>query len=112
MPTREELELRKLELEVRELERSSWLRPAYMAALLPIVLATLGFLSAWMSGYFSNERAKLKQETAQLQSERKTLIQERDNAQRAREALFEVIKYANRVLGGDASPTPTPADSN
>ena len=74
MATKEELEIRKLELEIRDLARSPFLRPAYMAALLPIVLATLGFLSAWLSGYFSDERAKLKQETAQLQSERATLV--------------------------------------
>jgi hypothetical protein len=116
MASREELELRKLELEVRELERSPWLRPAYLAALLPIVLATLGFLSAWMAGYFSDERAKLKQDTAQLKLDRDAQKQGRDEMQlKFEEADAIVTRVRNtidqiereRAQRAGASPSPT-----
>jgi hypothetical protein len=113
MPTREELELRKLELEIRDLGRSPWLRPAYIAALLPAILATIGFLTAWMSGYFSDERAKLKRETVQLQSEREAIKRERDHWKINAEFLLRYLQEENEKMRKELglSPTPSPPAS-
>jgi cell division protein FtsL len=78
MPSREELELRKLELEVADFSRPAWLRASYLAALLPTVIAVLGFLAALLSGFFSDERRQLRQQTTQLQAERDSLSKEKD----------------------------------
>lgn len=92
MPTREELELRKLELEVRDLARPPWMRAVYIAALLPAMLALLTFVSAWMSGYFDRERLRLKEETVQLRAGRDALQAERAKLQGSVEALVTELR--------------------
>lgn len=79
MDSKEELDRRKLELEIAELHKPLWLRPAYLGVALPIVLSILAFLSALLSGYFDRERAALRVEIKQLVENRDSLKRERDD---------------------------------
>jgi len=53
------LERKKLALEIADLERSWWKRPAYVLAALPTVLAFGTLLVGALSGYFSAQLTKL-----------------------------------------------------
>ncbi len=91
MDSKEELERRKLELEIAELDKPLWLRPAYLAVALPIVLSILAFLSALLSGYFDRERAALRVEIRQLSDNRDSLKRERDQLAVDRDFLMKHI---------------------
>jgi cell division protein FtsB len=116
MPTREELETRKLELEVRDLARPPWMRAVYIAALLPVVLALLTFLSAWLSGYFDAERLRLKQETQQLRADRDGLKTESRALHASVDLLVDMVHKMTQAINEDnklfdrikKAPTPIP----
>jgi sensor domain CHASE-containing protein len=101
MSSREELELRKLELEIRDLSRPPWLRAVYLAALLPALLAVLTFVSAWLSGYFDRERIRLKQETSQLRSDRDALKAEKTQLGASVEVLIDALKRSTKRIQED-----------
>ncbi len=77
----ESLEIRKLLLECEKLQQELshnalawWKRPAYLVGIAPIIIALIGFLSAWATGYFDNQRAKLENEIEDLMAEQSSLI--------------------------------------
>lgn len=109
MDSKEELERRKLELEIAELRKPLWLRPAYVGVSLPIVLSILAFLSALLSGYFDRERAALRVEIKQLVEHRDSLKRERDQLavnQQAYRHYFEQRRLKRDQNASGASPTP------
>ncbi len=71
MKTNEEtsLELKKLALEIAELERPWWKRPSFVLASLPAILATLTLLYGLTNGYFSTAFAKLENQKIALGNE-------------------------------------------
>ena len=58
------LESRKLELEIRDLQRKWWQKPAYLQILLPVCIALISagaaLLIAYTNGFFDSQRAKLR----------------------------------------------------
>jgi hypothetical protein len=52
----EALTREKLKLEIRELERPIWQRPAAIGATTSLFIAVVGFFAAWWTGYFDRER--------------------------------------------------------
>lgn len=74
-PSKEELERRKLTLEIGELERQWWQRPVYLSILLPMVLAALTVLAGILSGYFDRERTELKRNVEALNREKSALLE-------------------------------------
>jgi hypothetical protein len=66
------LECRKLEKEIKEQTRPWWTRTAYLAVFVPTLVAVLGFIQAFRSGYFDVQA--LRQEVR----ERELKLQKRD----------------------------------
>ena len=60
------LELQKLELEIKELARPIWRRPAFLGAFLPLMLAIVGLASSVFTGFFDQRMAALREERQQL----------------------------------------------
>ena len=67
--TKEELELKKLALEIKDLERSFWKRPTYILAALPTLLAVVTLSVGLFNGYFSASLTKLENQKHDLQVE-------------------------------------------
>ena len=63
------LENEKLRREIRQESLAWWKRPGYIGGVTPLLLATLGFASAWGTGFFDTQRAKLKNEVKDLQQQ-------------------------------------------
>lgn len=68
-------ELEKVKAETRHATLTWWKRPAYIAAFVPVLLSLFGFLTAWSTGFFSNERAALTTEIDALTDRRDELIE-------------------------------------
>ncbi len=66
---KEDLELKKLELEIKELARPIWLRPAFLGAFVPIVLAILALASTMLTGLFDKRMAELRDQREKLEEE-------------------------------------------
>lgn len=68
-PTKEELERKKIELEIKDLERPFWKRPTYILSALPTILAIIGLLYGFANGYFSATSAKLEAQKLKLETD-------------------------------------------
>jgi hypothetical protein len=86
METKEELEKRQLQLqndktqaELSEILRPWYKRPAYIAALSPIVLALIAFLGAALAGYFDSSRRQLQIENRTIATGIEKLKEERSS---------------------------------
>jgi len=69
-------ELEKLNIEISELKRPLWSRTGFIAAMSPLALALIAFLSAWLNGYFDRTRVELAADIEQLIDQRGTLTAE------------------------------------
>src|SRR5688572_29027034 len=67
------LECDKLRAEIAEVSVVWWQRPGYLGSVGPIVIAVVGFLSVWSTGFFDTQRATLKSEVAGLKTEEAAL---------------------------------------
>ena len=83
------LEIRKLELEIRDLSLKWWQRPVYIAACIPIVLGVVAFSSALASGYFDQRKEKLEAQIAELEAKRGRIG---DELERVRRDYFRTIE--------------------
>ena len=63
------LECDKLRAEIAEASVAWWRRPGYLASLVPILIAVVGFLSVWSTGFFDTQRATLKSEVEGLKTQ-------------------------------------------
>lgn len=75
---KEELELKKLALEIRDLERPFWKRPTYILAGLPTMLAVVTLSIGLFNGYFSASLIKLDNQKHDLEAEVKAFQITRD----------------------------------
>lgn len=101
LPSKDDLERQKLALEIQELERRWWQRPVYLSILLPVVLAALTVLAGILSGYFNQERRRLKDDVALLKKQKSDLVQNANSLaaenKAAREQLQTTTELLNRV---------------
>jgi hypothetical protein len=96
---RSRLELEKLRAEIDEVRLAWWKRPGYIGGLVPVVIAVVGFWSAWITGYFDTQRQNLKNEIANLEIERDQLSSANREIQRKIDDAFLRLK----VAAGEAS---------
>lgn len=71
--TREELERKKIELEIKDLERPFWKRPVYVLAALPTMLAVVTLSVGLLNGYFSASLTKLENQKQSLEVQKHDL---------------------------------------
>jgi hypothetical protein len=64
---RKALELKKLALEIADLERPWWKRPTYILAALPTFLAVVALSVGFLNGFFSAQLTKLENQKHDLQ---------------------------------------------
>ena len=67
MEKKEQLQLRKLELEIKSLKRPFWQRPAFFASVTSLVVAVAGLLIGFYTGFFDNQKLLLEIEKSQLE---------------------------------------------
>jgi hypothetical protein len=67
------LEIEKLRAEIKHESLAWWKRPGYIGGITPLVLALIGVFSAWSTGFFDTQRAKLKSEVKNLQLQKENL---------------------------------------
>jgi len=65
----EDLEAKKLRLEIQKLSRPWYWQPEYLTIAVPIALAALALFIALISGFFDYERRSLKLEKSTLENE-------------------------------------------
>jgi len=110
--TEKSLELKKLALEIADLERPWWKRPAYVLAFLPTMLAFGTLLVGAFTGYFQAEYTKLENQRHDLEVQRGQLQQQVQGLEEQRDTLMDAAKkYAAESSVPKASPTvsrPTP----
>jgi DNA repair ATPase RecN len=96
--TKRRLESRKIELEIKDLERPFWKRPVYVLAGLPTVLAVVTLSVGVFNGYFSASLTKLENQKFAVEAEikefevrRDTLHAENDRLKRENDSVEEKI---------------------
>lgn len=88
------LECEKLQAEIAQVRLEWWKRPGYIGSLAPIVLAVVGFLSAFWTGYFDTRRETLENQVNNLEYQQSQLEEETTQLRDEQEAL----KHQNQVL--------------
>jgi hypothetical protein len=81
------LECEKLRAEISQVELAWWKRPGYIGSIAPILIALVGFLSVWSTGFFETQRAELRSEIEKLETEQKDLS---NNNQKLVQASAEI----------------------
>src|SRR5262249_17469768 len=73
------LELRKLALEIADLERRWWQRPVYILSALPTLLAIFALSVGFLNGFFSAQLTKLDNQKHDLEGEIREFERTRDD---------------------------------
>lgn len=94
-------ELEKLNIEISELKRPLWSRIGFIAAMSPLALALLAFLSAWLNGYFDTTRAELAADIEELEGQRGILTAEYDGLVEQEMLADLVDRYRYFPVGTD-----------
>jgi predicted metal-dependent hydrolase len=68
-----EMEARKLELEISELERHWWQKPAYVAVFIPILVAVITLGQFLYTDSFKNQRTLLEIQSIELEKQKKEI---------------------------------------
>jgi septal ring factor EnvC (AmiA/AmiB activator) len=76
------LELKKLALEIAEMERPWWKRPTYILAALPTFLAIIALSVGFINGFFSAELTKLDNQKHDVEAQIKEFESKRDDLHR------------------------------
>lgn len=92
------LALKKLTLEIAELERPWWKRPTYILAALPTMLAFGTLLVAVFSGYFQAAYTKLENQKHDLEAQVKTFEEKRDDLSREYERTKRELEQTKDQL--------------
>lgn len=94
VPSESSLALKKLALEVADLERPWWKRPNYILAALPTLLAIVALSVGFLNGFFSAQLTKLENQRHDLEAQVKEFEAKRDDLHRqyddAKKKLEEV----------------------
>lgn len=81
-PVKAALEIKKLTLEIADLERPWWKRPTYILAALPTLLAMIALSVGVLNGFFSAQLTKLENQKHDLQSQVREFEEKRDELHR------------------------------
>jgi|GEM_PF-3508746 len=73
-----ELQARKLDLEIKELSRPWWQKPAYLSVLFPLFVGVLAVIVAYNRGFFDTQTALLELRRERLQRDIDTFTAERE----------------------------------
>lgn len=73
-----ELQVRKLDLEIKDLSRPWWQKPAYLSALFPLFIGVLAVFVAYNRGFFDTQAALLELKRERLQRDVDTFTTERN----------------------------------
>jgi len=102
------LELKKLALEIADLERPWWKRPAYVLAALPTVLAIIALSVGFLNGFFSaqltkldNQRHDLEAQVREFETTRNSLFSQNQKLQQeivAKQEILNEIKETSSRL--------------
>jgi cell division protein FtsB len=84
---KDSLQLRKLTLEIAELERPWWMRPTYILAALPTLLAVVALSVGFLNGFFSAQLTKLDNQRFSLEQQIREFESRRDQLHRENEQL-------------------------
>jgi len=106
--TKEDLEKEKLRLEIAELNKAWWKKPAYIAALFPTILALTALIYGLANGYFQASFVKLENQTHAVQVRKEQLEKDlaeleeefRESAEERRiieERKVELLKRVDEV---------------
>jgi len=105
--TKEELERKKIELEIKDLERPFWKRPVYVLAALPTILAVVTLSVGLFNGYFSasltkleNQKHDLEAQVKDFEAKRDELHSENEQLKTEKESLEVKIADLNRTTQG------------
>lgn len=107
---KDSLELRKLALEIADLERPWWKRPAYVLAALPTLLAVIALSVGFLNGYFSaqltkldNQKHDLEAQIKQFEGTRNDLVSQNEKLQKdvieKESKLTDIRRIAARLRG-------------
>jgi hypothetical protein len=106
------LELRKLGLEIAEMERPWWKRPTYILAALPTLLAVLALSVGFLNGFFSaqmtkldNEKHDVEAQIKQFEGTRNDLVSQNDKLQKevieSQRKLGDITRIVARLRGAE-----------
>ena len=96
--TKEELERAKLLVEVEELKRDWWKKPAYIGAFFPTVLAFTTLLYGFANGYFQASFVKLENENFKLEKQKTGLLNQiSEFEQKKTEIQAQINDMQNRL---------------
>ena len=92
------LECDKLRAEIAEVSVAWWQRPGYIGGIAPILIAVVGFLSVWSTGFFDTQRATLKSEVETLKVQETALQNRTEELSRANAEIQQRIDDAYITL--------------
>jgi septal ring factor EnvC (AmiA/AmiB activator) len=97
--TKVDLELKKLALEIADLERPWWKRPAYILAALPTLLAVVALSVGFLNGFFSAQLTKLENQKHDLEVQIRDFEGKRDDLHRQHEQTKQELNQTKEQLG-------------
>lgn len=92
------LECEKLRAEIAEVSLVWWKRSGYIGSMAPILIAVIGFLSVWSTGFFDTQRAELKGEIENLKLQEEALQNSNKELIRTNIEIQEKIDHAYITL--------------
>jgi len=103
--TKEDLELKKLALEIKDLERPFWKRPSYVLAALPTLLAIVALIVGSINGFFSaqltkleNQKHDLEAQIKEFESTKNSLISQNDQLRQELTTKQERLRHIKEIL--------------
>lgn len=92
------LELKKLGLEIAEMERPWWRRPAYILAALPTILAVVALSVGFVNGFFGAQLTKLENQRHDLEAQIKEFEAKRNELNRQYDETKKQLDEVNSEL--------------
>ena len=97
-PTKEELERKKLLLEIEELKKKWWKKPTYIGAAFPTLLAIITLVYGFANGYFQASFVKLENQKYALQNEIRAFEGEKADLKRQVNELTEEREQRQKAM--------------